>query len=75
MGCQQYAQWQPGSCLKDNWWDPNYFGQIEPCENGFIVSRRELELDGTFDDVPFRGLKDHFNPSSMFVGQPVRLNL
>ena len=67
-----------GVVMKDEWWDPNCFRQIEPYENGFvfgfIIGRRELESDGTFDDVPIQGLKDHHDPSSMFVGWPVRLN-
>lgn len=29
--------------------------------------RMELEPNGIFYDVPFGGLKDHPNPSSMFV--------
>ena len=64
--------------MKDDWWGPSYFGQIEPYENGFvsglIIGCRELESDSTFDDIPFGGLKDHPDPSSTFVGQPICLN-
>ena len=64
--------------MKDDWWGPSCFGQIEPYENGFvsglIIGCRELESDSTFDDIPFGGLKDHPDPSSMFVGWPVHLD-